>query len=145
MYKKEKTAKGWAKEIIIAIVVFALSYYGVKHLFNNDMEAELKTAAIELNKQTPMQIDQHSRLDSVSSIGKTNFIYYYTFIKIEKAEVNLDTVYKYIRPNIIENVKKSPDLKVLRDNDVIIDYKYYDKNGENVMEISVTPELYNKD
>ncbi|WP_187294261.1 hypothetical protein [Olleya sp. ITB9] len=56
----------------------------------------------------------------------------------------MDTVNKYIRPNIIENVKNSPDLKTYRDNNISLDYRYYDKNGVFTMEISVTPELYNK-
>lgn len=102
----------------------------------------MKKAALELNKQAPMKIDQFSRLDSASTIGKTNFIYYYTLTEIEKSEVNLDTVNKYIRPNIIENVKNSPELKVYRDNNITMDYKYYDKNGKFATEISVTPELY---
>ena len=65
-----------------------------------------------------------SRLDSVSAKGKTSFIYYYTLINAEKLEVNLDTVNKYIRPNIIKNVKDSPELKIFRDNNITFDYKY---------------------
>jgi hypothetical protein len=108
------------------------------------LETELKNAALELNKQTPMQIDEYSRLDSASTKGKTNFIYHYTLFDLEKSEVNLDTVNKYIRPSIIENVKNSPELKFYRDNEITMDYKYYDRNGVFVTEINVTPELYKK-
>lgn len=142
MSKKEKTRKGKAVVMIVGMIAFALSYYGVQQLFKEDLESELKNAALELNKQTPMPIDQFSRLDSASTKGKTNFIYHYTLFDLEKSEVNIDTVNKYIRPNIIENVKNSPDLEIFRDNNIIMDYKYYDKNGLFVTEISVTPELY---
>lgn len=142
MSKEDKSKKGKLIRVIIGIVVFALSYYGVQQFFRKDLESELKHVASELNKQTPMQIDQFSRLDSASTKGKTNFIYHYTLIDMKKSDVNLDTVNKYIRPNIIENVKNSPDLKFYRDNNITMDYKYYDVNRNYVMEISVTPELY---
>ena len=139
------TKKGKKIEIIIGAVAFTLSSYGVQHVFfKKDLESELKKVAVEVNKKTPIQIDQYSRFDSASSKGKTNFIYYYTLFDLEKSEVNLDTVNKYVRPNIIENVKNSPDLKFYRDNNITVGYRYYDKNGIFVTEISVTPERYKK-
>ena len=141
--ENQKTIKGKTVGIVVGIIAAVFSYYTAQKLFfKKDLESELKSAALELNKQTPFQIDQYSRLDSASTKGKTNFIYYYTLIELEKSEVNLDTVNKYMRPNIIENVKNSPDLKIYRDNNITMDYKYYDKNGNFVTEISVSPELY---
>lgn len=142
MNKEEKSKKGKAIGAIVGTIAFALSYFGVQQLFKKDLESELKNAALELNKQAPIQIDQFSRLDSASTKGKTNFIYHYTLFDLEKSEVNLDTVNKYIRPNLIENIKNSPELKVYRDNNITMDYEYYDKNGAFVTKISVTPELY---
>ena len=139
---EEKSGKRKTLGMITGVVFFAIAYYGTKQFFKKDFESVLKNAALELNKQTPMQIDQYSRLDSASTIGKTNFVYHYTLNDIVKSEVNIDTVDKYIRPNIIENVKSNPDLKVFRDNNVTLDYKYYDKNGEFALDVSVTPELY---
>lgn len=130
--------------ITVGIIAFAISFYAVKQLFKKDIATELKNVAIEMNKQTPIAIDQYTRLDSASSKGKTNFIYHYTLLDMEKSEVIIDTANKYIRPNIIENVKNSPELQTYRDNNITLDYKYYDKNGVFTMEISVTPELYNK-
>jgi hypothetical protein len=144
MNKKEKRKKGKAIGIVIGMAVFALSYYGVQKFFKKDLESELKNAAFELNKETPIQIDQYMRLDSASTKGKTNFIYYYTLLEVEKFEVNLDTVNKYLRPNIIENVKSNSELKVYRKNNITMDYNYYDKNGIFVTEISITPDLYKK-
>lgn len=139
MTNKKQSKKG---TIIVAIIVFLITLYASKSLFKNNLESELKNAAMELNKQTPIKIDQFTRLDSVTTIGETNFMYYYTLTEIKKSEINLDTINKYIRPTIIENVKKNPDLKTYRDNHITLDYKYYDKNGIYTTEISVTPELY---
>jgi hypothetical protein len=54
------------------------------------------------------------------------------------------TVNKYIRPGIIENVKNGPELREFRKNKITLDYNYFDKNGEFVTQISVTPEMYSK-
>lgn len=137
--KKSKTVG-----VIAGIVAFALAAYGAKQLFEKDVEAELKKAAIGLNKNTPMRIDEFTRLDSATAIGKTDFIYHYTLTNIEPVDISLDTINKYFRPSIIENVKRSPDLKVFRDNNVTMGFNYYDSNGKMVTEIAVTPELYNQ-
>ena len=143
MSQEEKSKKkGKAFGAIIGIVAFAISFIGVKYLLKKDIASELKKSAIELNKQTPQHVDDYTRLDSASSIGKTNFIYYYTLLNIEKSEINLDTVNKYTKPFVIKNVKEEPSLKIFRKNNITMDYKYYDKNGDFAMEISVTPDLY---
>lgn len=138
--KKSKTIS-----IVVGVISAMFSYYFVQKIFfKKDVASEIKIAAIELNKQTPILIDEFSRLDSASTKGNTNFMYHYSLIGIEKEEVNIDTINKYIRPGIIENVKNSPELKFYRDHNITMDYKYYDENGAFVMEISVTPELYKK-
>ena len=101
--------------ITVGVIAFLISFYAVKQLFKKDIATELKNVAIEMNKSTPIAIDQYTRLDSASSKGKTNFIYHYKM-----------------------------KLQTYRDNNITLDYKYYDKNGAFTMEISVTPELYNK-
>lgn len=142
MKEKQPIKKGKIVGMLVGMIAFALSYYGVQQLFKKDLASELEDAASTLNKQVPMQVDQYTRLDSAASKGKTNFMYYYTLLELKKSEVNLDTVNKYLKPGIIENVKNSPDLKVFREKDIIMDYIYYDKNGSFILEISVTPELY---
>lgn len=134
--------KGNILGFAVGAIAFALAFYGVQQLFKPDLEKELKKVAKEINSQSPMQVDQLTRLDSASSKGGTNLIYYYTLLQTENSEVNLDTVNKYIRSGIIENVKTHPDLKVFRDNNITLDYNYYDRNGDFVTEISVTPEMY---
>ncbi|WP_323028075.1 hypothetical protein [Gelidibacter japonicus] len=142
MEQNKPTKKGKMMGMIVGAIAFAISFYVVQQFFKSDLELDLKKVAMEFNKKGPQQIDQFTRLDSVSSIGKTNFVYYYTLIDMEKSEVNLDTVNKYVRPSIIENIKNSPELKIYRDNNITMDYKYYDRNGAFVLDIAVTPELY---
>ena len=144
MAKEENSKKGTILGLVVGIIAFALSYYGVQQLFKKDVGSQLENIALELNKQLPMRIDEYTRLDSTATHGKTSFIYYYALFDLERSEVNLDTVNKYIRPRIIEDVKNSPELQYFRDNKITLEYQYFDKVGVFVMEILVTPELYKK-
>ncbi len=143
--KTKNNKKATSAGIIAGSIASVVSYYGVQQLFfKTDVETVLKKAATELNKQLPMNVDEYSRLDSASAEGESCFNYFYTLVDLEKSEVNLDTVNKYIRTGIIENVKNSTELREFRKNKITMNYNYFDKNGVFVTQIAVTPELYSE-
>lgn len=102
----------------------------------------LETAVSEVNKKCPMMVDQYTRLDSASVVPDNSMQYNYTLINTELGEVNQDTVKKYVFPEIIKNVKTSPELKVFRDLKTTFIYSYRDKNGLAILKFPVTPEMY---
>jgi hypothetical protein len=130
--------------VITGIVVFGLVYFGVQHLFFKapSFDKAMMEAASELNKTCPIMVDQDTRLDNAAALPGNTFQYNYTLVNLDKSEVNIDTVKKYIEPQIINNVKTNPDLKAYRDNKVTMAYNYRDKNGTFVLKISVTPDMY---
>ena len=142
--KEEKSKKTKIIIGVIAGISFGVFYFLGQQFFAPDIGTELKNAAIKLNKETPIQVDEYTRLDSASSKGITNFSYYYTLINLDKSEVSLKSVNENFKPGLIENVKTSPDLKIYRDNKITMEYIYFDKNGEFVINIAVTPEIYNE-
>lgn len=129
---------------VVGIVVFGLSYLAVQQLFFKpvSLDKAMMEAASELNKTCPIMVDQDTRLDNAVALPGNIFQYNYTLVNLYKSEVNIDTVKKYFEPGIINNVKTNPDLKVYRDNKVTMAYYYKDKNGEFVLKISVTPDMY---
>lgn len=142
---KESVEKNKAQKIIgtvAFIITFAISFFAVQHFFFNEgtIEEQMKDAAVEINNISPKMMDEYSRLDSASTADKT-FKYHYTLM-MTKEEVNVDIMKKFLRPEIIENARNSPELKIFRDNKITMSYNYYDKNGEFVTKIDVTPELY---
>ncbi len=126
------------------IITFALSYFAVQYFFFNPgtIEEQMKDAAVEINNISPKMMDKYSRLDSATTIADKTFKYHYTLINMTKEEVHIDILTKFIRPEIIENARNSPELKIFRDNKITLSYNYYDKNGEFITNIEVTPELY---
>lgn len=140
----EKSKKDILIQTVSFAITFVIAFFAVQHFFFNDknLEEQLTDAAREVNNISPKMVDEYSRLDSASAVSDQIFKYHYTLVNMSKTEVNSDTVEKYIRPGIIENVKTSPDLKDFRDNKITMSYNYYDKNGDFVLNIDVSPEMY---
>ena len=130
--------------IIAAIVAFVLSYWGVQQLFfkSPSLDKAIMMAASELNKTCPIMIDQDTRLDNAVALPDNAFQYNYTLINIERSQVNVDTLKKYIEPEIINSVKTSPDLKFYRDNKTTMVYYYRDRNGIFILKLYITPDKY---
>ena len=87
-------------------------------------------------------VDQYTRLDKVEVLPGTVMQYDYTLVTLAKTEVNADTIRKIMEPKIIENVRSSPQMKPFRDLKATFIYDYHDKNGESLLRISVSPEMY---
>ncbi len=130
---------------IVGLVAFGLAYYGAQQLFKAPtFDKAMMQAASELNKSCPIMVDQDTRLDNALALPENIFQYNYTLVNLDKSEVNIDTVKKYVEPGLINNVKTNPDLKTYRDNKVTMAYNYRDKNGVFILKINVTPDQYTK-
>lgn len=144
--KNNNRTKTWLRTTVTIasfIVAFIIAYVGVQY-FNasSKIEKQLKEAAADFNTKLPMQTDTFSRLDSVEAIEDHSYNHYYTLIEMEKAEVNFDTVNKYVKPELLRNARTNPDLQGFRDYKITLNYIYYDKNGAFVIKIAATPETY---
>lgn len=128
--------------IVAGAVTFFIAFYLTQQLLSPSFDKQLLQISNELNKNCPMMVDQFTRLDNSQVLPNKTLQYNYTLVEIEKSEFNLDTVRKYVEPNIINNVKTNPDMKDLRDNNVKFNYSYRDKNGEFVWKLEITPDMY---
>ncbi len=130
---------------IVGIIVFGLSYWAVQQIFFKppSFDKVMMQAASELNKTCPIMVDQNTRLENAIALPNNTFQYNYTLVELTKAEVNLDTLKKYIEPAIQNNVKTSPSMKIYRDNKTTLIYYYKDKDGLFVYKFSITPDMYN--
>lgn len=89
-----------------------------------------------------MVVDEFVTLDSITQIDAKTVQYNHTLVQFTKAEVNLDTVNKYIFSAVLENIKTNPDLKQFRENNVSFNYLYNDKEGIFIYTYKVNPEMY---
>jgi len=143
-----KTHKYFRNKKILSLIFGGLAFvfilYRIQKNTEENIVIELHQTVEELNKITPLKVDEFTRLDSVSSFKRKSLTYYYTLLQVNKSEVNIDSIKNYLKPNIIKSVKNSNELKVYKKNNISMNYLYYDLNGEFITAIEVTPELYKK-
>ncbi len=139
---RRKTAISIIVFICAFVIAFAIAFYASRQYFSKDRVSELQQTVDEMNRKTPMEVDEITRLDSVAAKGDSDIFYYYTLPETEIAEINADTINKYVRPVIIDNAKNNPGLEILRKKKITMNYLYYDKNGEFIEEVAVRPDMY---
>ena len=128
--------------IVVGTVTFLLAYVLTQQFFSPTFDKQLVQMSNELNKNCPIMVDQFTRLDNTLVLPNKTLQYNYTLVETAKAEFNLDTVRKYVEPDIISNVRTNPDMKFLRDKNVSFNYNYRDKNGEFVWKLAISPDDY---
>ncbi len=97
--------------------------------------------ADELNKTCPFTVDEATQLDNVIVLPDNVFQYNYT-LAFMKDSVNTDELKNYLEPRILNNIKTQPEMKIIRDNQVTLNYNYRDRTGAHLLTISVKPEQY---
>ena len=154
--KPKKKRKYVSLLVIISLIVITLSvlgYFTYQKLVENKVfetiENVINTAknplqliANEMNKSCPMMVDEETRLDKVTLPSKTVFQYNYTLINYEKTEIDTVKIKSNLEQNIIQLIKTNPQMEYQRQNNVTMNYIYNDKNGDYLMSIIITPELY---
>jgi len=95
-----------------------------------------KTVA-QLNKHTPLKLDEETRLDGVS--GKNNVLFYeYTLVNYAKVELDLVILESNISPVVTSGACAEASMKPLFDSGVSVHYHYKGKEGESLMLVKVT-------
>ena len=126
----------------VFVVCFWAAFFGVRTLMQPSVETELAKVAEDMNRGCPFQVDELTVLVNVKALPNKTIQYNYKLNSMTKAEINLDTVKKYVFPGLLKNAKENPEAKAFRDKEVTIRYNYSDKNGEHITEYVVTPSMY---
>jgi len=114
-----------------------------KSRYEKAMEKKtLANATAKLNRSCPEMVDEDTRLDSVLLLESGHLSYNYTLINRDKASINELAFRTYLIPLILDNVHYNIDLKIHRDSSIIMDFNYWDRNGELITEITLGPENY---
>jgi hypothetical protein len=114
-------------------------YFSQKSTFV-DYNYTLLMTAKAMNVACPQQVDQITRLDSVTAKRDKIFTYHYTFF-VNTAE--LDSAYcDRWRENVRANAKGHKDLEEFGKNGVTLVYKSHDENGNDLCELVLPPTDY---
>lgn len=131
--------------IIYAIAIFTLVSIGLTSCVEKKQttfDKLMLQITSELNKFCPIMVDAETQLDNVVALSKNTLQYNYTLLSAERASVDISVLENYMQPIILNIIKTNPDLKIFRDNDVIMAYNYRDKNGKHLFKLTFKPENY---
>ena len=123
------------------LVVFLLMHFFMGKQ-GAELEKELIARANRINQDCPMMLDRATRFDNVIIQPGNVFQYRYTLVNAERNQVDTGEMKKFIMPNVIQNIRTTPELKFQRDNKVTFSYFYKDYNGEKVVSFPVSYEQY---
>lgn len=143
MESAEETKQNRWKGMII--LVFLGGCFLLFQMFNSgkrSFKEVLDKTAEELNKTCPLMADDDMRLDNAVSLPGNVFQYNYTFISMLADSVDAELLEFSIKPAMINNARKNPDLELFRTNKVSLVYNFKDRLGNFLMKIRVKPEDY---
>lgn len=125
--------------IVIAVSLFFVQCSGDKVNFI------LKQIATEENKVAPIELDEVTTFDSCQALPNKTLRYNYTLASeqsFQKEEIPMFALFQ--KKQLISDIEQNPSTyKTLIDLNTIIQYAYFDKRGNEIAIITVTPEMYN--
>lgn len=126
----------------VALVVI-VTYLIIKLSSPPSVETSMQNVADNINKTCPVMVDEFTQLDSVDLLkGSRTMLYYYTISDFELENKDINTVKQSLKEVLIDNINKAPEMKVMRENDVVFDYIYSNKERQKLIELTILPADY---
>lgn len=103
---------------------------------------ELSQIADQINEECPKMLDSETRFDGIDVKEPNTLVYRYTLVNLVTQNIDTSEFYRAMWPGLISNIKVSPEMKKLRENNTSIEYFYGDKSGKPVYTFKIEPEDY---
>ncbi|MFM2310871.1 MAG: hypothetical protein RLZZ04_147 [Cyanobacteriota bacterium] len=140
---KIKVKPSWSIGLLTAIAI-AGGQSSVKAEPDNmlgDMGSEqfLQTTAKMMNSSLPLMVDENVRWDSSSAGPGKTLSYNYTLINTSAKDVYRSMFVSNIRKTITHDICEVPVSQIFSDNDVTLNFNYYDRSHNLITKVEVDP------
>ena len=143
MYQLVKKKRSPFVNLLLFLLALSITTEVLKLIFQpppfND---QLMDIAKQVNKKCPIMVDSTTRLDNIMAAPGNEFMYNYTFVKINKQDVDTVAFKKEERQELINKIKTNPSLAAFKDNNVTIKATFSDDSGIYVCRVVVLPDEY---
>lgn len=102
----------------------------------------LASATAYINERCPEMVDVETRLDSVLLSQEGELVFFYTLPKRESPTIDPVAFEAFMMPEILDNIRTNPDLRMHRDSSLTMVFIYRGSKGERIAELSLGPEYY---
>jgi hypothetical protein len=129
------------KPLIVAVIFIAVVIlFGIIVIKAGSVSGKDRVSQVvaEANKELPMMIDGGTRLEAVEVLPENKIRFSMTIMN-HSGELPEMSRYK---DAMLANVRSNPGLKILRDNEMIMVYRYGDEAGNELSVFEFTPEDY---
>ncbi|WP_085905600.1 type II secretion system pilot lipoprotein GspS-beta [Kiloniella majae] len=126
------------KVMIFAVLCVggAIGYFGINALFSaGKIEKAQQEAAAQINKNLPMQVDELTTLEAVSSEGAA-LVYNYK-VDVKKDETDLDVFTSEVKKNLMATMCGKEPFSKLYSAGASYIYLYSDTSGDELTEITI--------
>lgn len=104
------------------------------------IERQMELILLEGKKSEGTMIDESTRLDQVELLPGNKLVYTYSVVDIDKSDLAPDSMEKTVRPVLLQSLGADPTLRVIRMRGVTFVYRYKDRAGNLIGEITISPE-----
>lgn len=106
------------------------------------LNKKLNEMAADLNESAPVMLDQYTRFDGASVSTGNIFQYRYTVLNTANPDSLVESGVRAPQDNIRNEFSTNPQLRVFKENKVVIEYVYMDEHNRTVRSLQVNPEDY---
>ena len=127
--------------LVVSLLFFSLLSFS-QTLTDHEVYVELQNVCQVMNASCPYMLDSETRLDNVMAFEPKTIQYNGTLVNYSKSDLNVSVLKANLEPTLVNSVKTTPELGVFREYKVTISYYYYDKYGDFLFSIIISPEKY---
>lgn len=106
-------------------------------------DATLMAVASEMNAGLPMMVDGFTRWDSTAAAEPGRLIYRYTIMNLPDG-VEAASLKDELRRSSGANYRTNPEMSWYRDNNITLQYQYFDEAGEFIMDFEIDPSEFDE-
>ena len=123
------------KPTLLTTLLFSANGFATQTVDQRSLSVELTKTAAMLNKNGPVMLDEETRLDSVATF-KNYIIYNNTMVNYSVEQLDPNQFTTLLQDIVIKPLCSNKDLKAFQDYGVTMVYRYLDKSGNFISELS---------
>lgn len=123
------------KPVLLTTLLLSAKGSATQTVDQRSLSVELTKTAAMLNKNGPVMLDEETRLDSVTTFS-SYIIYNNTMINYSVEQLDISQFTTLLQDIVIKPLCSNKDLKAFKEYGVTMVYRYLDKSGNFISELS---------